>query len=525
LVIEHWSLGFDVARHSSFGFFTMQLAVVPIFVNAGAAILPAIIAGFTSLLALILSPRAMLALCRRKPWIPLILIAIIVSAIYLPRLLPAATPPQPVAKQIDWPAIARDLLAQQSTPHTILSPLWHNDLDGTQPLSTPALKDGTIYVPTTLRDTGGYTGSLYALDASTGRQKWLAIKDPNDAFLKPFFSSPAITPDGKFLVVGQGLHSDKDSPLICFNLQQAEPATSANPPEIKPAWSIQTSLHVESSPAIFTYNHKPYAVVGAGAIEGHDRLPVGNPGYVFCADITTGIEAWRYAIPDPESSPAVDENNIIYIGSGFNGNAVVALRPEPDNQLNGKPRELWKTKTPFPAVSNIALATSRSHGKIVLIGTGNGDYVFSDPNPAGIILALDRATGKIQWQTPLPDAVLGPLTTTRNMLLSPCRNGHAYALDLDTGKILWHTQVSQNPKIPVLAGLATDGPHAFALAADGTLAVLQTTTGQLLERTQLTDPTKSPEKLTLSNPIYDPPTKTLYIATETTALHAFKVNP
>src|SRR3954447_11393031 len=112
------------------------IAVVPIFVTAGAAILPAIIAAFTSLLALILSPRAMLSLCRRKPWVPVLVIALISGAIYFPRLLPAATPSAgggPTAKSIDWPAIARDILAQQRSTHSILSPLWHNDLDGTEP--------------------------------------------------------------------------------------------------------------------------------------------------------------------------------------------------------------------------------------------------------------------------------------------------------------------------------------------------------------------------------------------------------
>src|SRR5687768_1689295 len=136
----------------------MTLAVVPIFVNAGAAILPAIIAALASLIALILSPRAMLSLCRRRPWVPVLLAALITAALYLPRLLPAAPPPPPQTKQIDWPAIARELLAQQSSPpnpHAILTQLWRHDLDGSTPMSTPALHNNILYVPTTLMDPAG----------------------------------------------------------------------------------------------------------------------------------------------------------------------------------------------------------------------------------------------------------------------------------------------------------------------------------------------------------------------------------
>jgi len=49
----------------------VDLAVVPIFVNAGAALLPAIIAGLASVFALIFKPRELFALFRRKPQVRL----------------------------------------------------------------------------------------------------------------------------------------------------------------------------------------------------------------------------------------------------------------------------------------------------------------------------------------------------------------------------------------------------------------------------------------------------------------------
>ena len=44
--------------------------------------------------------------------------------------------------------------------------------------------------------------------------------------------------DGKYLVIGQGLHEDANCELLCV-----EAATG------KPHWKVKTQLHIESSPA------------------------------------------------------------------------------------------------------------------------------------------------------------------------------------------------------------------------------------------------------------------------------------
>jgi outer membrane protein assembly factor BamB len=401
-------------------------------------------------------------------------------------------------------------------------------LESTSPYSSPAIHDDgnnppVIYMPSTLIDAGAKPGLLFAINATNGNTLWMTAKDNNDQFLKPFFSSPTITEDGKYLLIGQGLHEDKDSPLLCFKLPEGPLGDAAEAPPL--AWMYPTPLHVESSPAVFTRAGEQFVVAGAGAIEGKDRRPTGHAGFVFCVNVATGKEHWRFDLPDPESSPAVDENGVVYVGAGFNGNAVVALRSESDAELKGKPRQIWKTPTPFPAIGNVTLASHPTLGNVVFIGLGNGDYVFSDPKPAGVVLALERATGKILWQTPLPDAVLGPLTPSADntRVLAPCRNGNAYGIDMATGKIAWSVPVSTTPNIPVLAGLVTNGPYTFALAADGTLATLSTASGQMLERIKLSDASKSPQNYTFSNPVLHK--DVLYVATETTGLHAFRISP
>ena len=44
------------------------ISVVPIFMSAGAAVLPTVVAAVTSVAAVALKPGALIAACRRRPW-------------------------------------------------------------------------------------------------------------------------------------------------------------------------------------------------------------------------------------------------------------------------------------------------------------------------------------------------------------------------------------------------------------------------------------------------------------------------
>src|SRR5688500_5982397 len=88
-------------------------AVVPIFVNAGAALIPTLIASVTSVVAILFKPRELDALVRRKPWIPAAALAI-VAAVWLsiaywpaaaaqgPSQRGAAAPASTAHPKTDW---------------------------------------------------------------------------------------------------------------------------------------------------------------------------------------------------------------------------------------------------------------------------------------------------------------------------------------------------------------------------------------------------------------------------------------
>ncbi len=544
-------------------YFGGELAVVPVFVNTGAALLPALIAGLASFVTILFKPKQLVRVCREKPYWPIGITVAAIGAWAALTYLPGGEPAQAAATKPghntalatgqmmspdDWMRLAHQVSASQAadrltaareaaarlaaatqsaatqpattqpattqvattqvavaTPPsqgtqtqavpdrelyfrgssersghlggpspTNLKQLWNYSQEYAMFWSSPIVRGGRVYSAWCALDPPESYGAVICVDAMTGKLLWQAeLKNATREF-GGFFSSPALTADGKFLVIGQGLHPDYDSELVCIDTQTGT---------VK--WLIDCPLHIESSPAIVG----DIVVVGAGAIENPStHLPKAhsdpaknkNPGYVFAARISTGEIIWKHVLNDPESSPAVADG-VVYIGSGFNGKAVVALRlSETDAELkaSGKSRQIWKTATPHPATGAITLADDA-----VLVGCGNGDYVFQAADPAGAVMALDKKTGKVMWSQAMPDGVLGPIAARNKTAIVPVRNGEIVALDIaakdNASRILWKTTARKGAR--ALAGPAFTNTNVYAVTHDGYLVVMDAKTGAVLE--------------------------------------------
>src|SRR6266566_4500436 len=233
---------------------TPPLAVVPIFVNAGTALLPAILAPIASAVALLFKPRELIQVIRRRP---LLLPSIVVGGIAITFLCiwlfspgtPVKAAPGP--QKIDWTKVALDIIRDEENglpttnpttqPATArnhptvfrfdyarcghdgspspldLRPKWEfNPDEDTMYLSSPAVLGDRVYSASAtlvLTSPDKYLGSIFCLSAETGTQIWKIDKLDNQD-LKAFFSSPALTADGKFLLIGQGLHDHAGCYLI-----------------------------------------------------------------------------------------------------------------------------------------------------------------------------------------------------------------------------------------------------------------------------------------------------------------------
>jgi len=533
------------------------LAVVPIVVNAGAALFPAILAAVASVAAVVFKPKELFKICKTKPWIPLLVILLSGGTWALVAFWPgestetvsqrkraASTATQGIhgqAVNIDWTKIALaminnqkqvsgpvvDPLTEPSNIHTDakefifragpkrlgvigsdltgkMQKAWHYyprwiDEDGVEQedteamiLSSPAFYGDRVYGASCLLDPPDNYGAVFCLDAFTGKQIW-SVSQIDNQDIKGFFSSPAVTFDGRYLVIGQGLHPDSNCNLICIDTANGQVH-----------WKFQVSLHIESSPVIVG----DVVYVGCGAIEDPStHKPISHKGFVLAVRISDGKELWRFDVADPESSPVV-QDGILYIGSGFNGKAVVALDLEADDQN----RLLWSRPTSYPVTGAITLAD-----ELVIAGGGNGDFVFRDPNPKGLVLALDKTTGQVRWETEMPDAVLGAVAAGK-YLICPVASGQVFAIDLDTGEKKWDSAVSGHT--PVLAACAVTENSVYAVSQDGYLAKLDIESGDIIEKVYINSMNRPGEQgLSISSPLVV--NGHLYVGSETGGLSCY----
>ncbi len=524
-----------------------QPAVVPVVANLGTALLPAILAGLASVGALLVNPKRMWQAIRNHPGrvIGLVIGLLLLSGLSWwilvaksPSGLRAASARSgsistELVGTTDWTKVALELIRQEQrsalsppsiipragivpelpstpasptlmpksahAPTTLLfrgdpqrtgygggaaprglQPVWEFHEENTMVLSAPLVTDDAVFAASCYLDSPKSYGGVFCLDRATGVVRWntqsISIAG-TDTDLMGFFSSPALSADRTHLVIGQGLHPDSNAALLCFDTADGHLV-----------WSAPTTLHIEGSPVITG----DLVIAGAGAIEEPEtHKPIGEIGYVFAVNLADGKERWRYLVADPESSPvAAADGSAVYIGSGFNGNAVVALRTADDASLATahQDRLLWRVETPYPATGAVTLA-----GDTVLIGCGNGDFVFAAKKSAGQVMAIDATSGAVRWVCPLDDGVLGAIAVADGVAYAPVRNGALVAIELATGMIRWQQsdpqqRTSTSLRAALLTGPAIAQGLLYSVSSDGWLAIFDAATGSLLERSFVNGP-------------------------------------
>lgn len=304
--------------------------------------------------------------------------------------------------------------------------------------ASPAVCGGHVFIGGGRSSPFGNTGKMYCLDLK-GNLIW------EFKTAKWIFSSPAVS-DGR-VYFGEGLHTDAPCKMYCLNAETG-----------KELWSFTSRSHVESSPQI---------------VEGKLYFGAGDDG-VFCLDAKTGKQFWNFPNAHVDLAPAI-VNGRLYAGTGYGKLGTFCLEAS-----SGK--LVWFSPT------NVSVWGSPVvRGESVYFGAGNGNFRESAAEHIGGVISFDIQSGKRNWTTKIPDAVMTSMVLGKERLYCGSRDGNVYAIGFAKGEILWKAATGG----PVLATPALCGERLFVLGGDPNVRMLDASSGKELWRYDLVKTTGS----------------------------------
>jgi serine/threonine-protein kinase len=260
--------------------------------------------------------------------------------------------------------------------------------------------------------TAGNDGSVRALDASTGKQKW-------NRPVGGTITSPRIA--NGLVLVGT---KDDEGDVYAINLASG-----------RVAWKLPTGYRIAASPA----------VAGNTLVVGADKL------YAF--DMRTRKKLWTFQSGgEIVSSPVIDGDTIVF---GANDHNVYGV-----SLVDGSPR--WNAVSTggavqaAPDIDNHIAYVGSSDDNLYAIDVTNGVVrwkrnlgapVNAQPNAAngrifvgtdgGKLFALDAQSGKPAWPAyTTNDRVHSSPAIVGNVVLVGSNDYNVYAIDATTGKLL-----------------------------------------------------------------------------------------
>jgi outer membrane protein assembly factor BamB len=265
---------------------------------------------------------------------------------------------------------------------------WSLRVGDTYVIASPAVVAGVVYV--------GAGGTLYALDATTGAERWHVETGST------LISSPAVVANVVYVVNLLGIPSPTG--VLAFDAQtgtllwQYEPDGAVNPAEV---------------------------AVGAGSVfltayESNQLWSLGV-GHVFALDPVTGRERWRVETSAGVRSCPVVVGNDVFVYDGMSLHRVGVLTGDDESVVTADAP--WTEIDSSPAVvAGVAYFVS-GDGYLYAADTTTGGLwtwripigpIPSSPSVVGnsvyvagygVVEAIDTATGNQRWSLDLPTVV------------------------------------------------------------------------------------------------------------------------
>ncbi len=319
----------------------------------------------------------------------------------------------------------------------------------------PGYHEGLVYVstvPTNVRSEypAGGVGTLWALDAETGKKVW------------HFDTVPKSLWGNKALNAGGGLWyppSFDGEGGIYFGVGNPAPFPGAGN---KPWGSSRPGPNLYSNSIVkldertgkldWYYQQTPHDVYDWDfqnppilASAGGKELAIGSgkSGFVVAVDAATGKPVWK---------TAVGEHN------GHDEDGLLAMRGEEEKIKTGTvyPGTLGGVISPLASNETTLFVPIVNHPLTVESGTQLGE----GPEATGELVALDIATGKVKWKVKTAVPMYGSPVAVNDMVFIASPEGTVSGLDADSGGEVWAASLPAGSN----TGLAISGDTLLAPA-------------------------------------------------------------
>jgi outer membrane protein assembly factor BamB len=296
----------------------------------------------------------------------------------------------------------------------------------------PGYSDGLVYVstvPTTATASypGGGVGILWALDAKSGAKKWHFNTVPDSLWGDKKVNSggglwqPPSFDDKGFIYFGTGnpapfpgtgeepWGASRPGPnLYADSLVKLDAKTG------KREWHYQQTPH-----DIYDWDFQdPPLLIDAGGKEL--AIGAGKSGVVVALDAKIGKPVWK--------RPVGNHN-------GHDDDGLYAMRGEISKIEEGQV---------FPGILGGVIAPMATDGKTVFVPVVNHSATISateglgeGQDMTGELVAIDAASGAIQWEQEFGSAAFGAPTVINDLVFATSFEGNVYAFEAASGNEVW----------------------------------------------------------------------------------------
>jgi len=335
--------------------------------------------------------------------------------------------------------------------------LWSTKLaKGVMEIDMPVgAHEGLVYVstvPVTVSSTypAGGVGTLYALDAKTGKEVWHF-----DTVPASLWGDPGVNSGGGAWY--EPTFDDKGSMYFGVGNPVPFPGTTQKPwGASRPGPNTYTDsvvkldaktgklqwFHQVTPHDVYDWDQQdPPMLIESGGREL--AISGGKSGMVVAVDTQTGKPVWQ--------QPVGTHN-------GHDKDGLLAMHGESSKIKGGEvfPGKLGGVIAPMATDGKTVFAPVVNHPLTIESGAELGE----GSSMTGELVALDAATGKVKWTYELPSAAFGAPVVVNDVVFVSSYDGSLFALDAKSGGELW----VQSLPAGINAGLVVSGDTLLAPA-------------------------------------------------------------